>query len=98
MAAEGSEDGSKQTRATIKRVSPIVASGLLLLAFLAFNQAACGQEEPSTSAPKLTLSEAIEIALQNNRPVRIAKLDISKSKWQVSAIKTKRFPAISTDF
>ena len=45
MAAEGSEDGAKQTRATMTRVSPIVAYGLLLLAFLALNQAACGEEE-----------------------------------------------------
>lgn len=81
----------------MKHVSSVTAAGLLLLACLGLDRAARGGEERLASAPKLTLSEAIEIALQNNRPVRIAKLDVSKSKWQVRAIKTKRFPAISTD-
>jgi outer membrane protein len=46
--------------------------------------------------PELPLSEAIQIALMNNRPAKIAKLDISKAEWQVASTKTKRFPAIST--
>jgi outer membrane protein TolC len=53
-------------------------------------------QEPSGNAPVLSLSQAIQIALENNRPVNIAKLDISKSNWQVAQIKSKRFPAINT--
>jgi len=46
--------------------------------------------------PELPLSEAIQIALLNNRPVKIAQLDINKAEWQVASTKTKRYPAIST--
>jgi outer membrane protein TolC len=46
--------------------------------------------------PELSLSEAIQIALMNNRPAKIAQLDINKAEWQVASTKTKRFPAIST--
>jgi len=53
-------------------------------------------QEPASDAPILTLSHAIEIALENNRPVNIAKLDILKSKWEVAQTKSKRFPAITT--
>jgi outer membrane protein TolC len=53
-------------------------------------------QEPSGDAPVLTLSQAVQIALENNRPVNIAKLDITKSKWEVAQTKTKRFPAITT--
>jgi outer membrane protein len=53
-------------------------------------------EETSSDAPVLSLSRAVEIALDNNRPVNIAKLDITKSNWEVAQAKTKRFPAITT--
>jgi len=53
-------------------------------------------EDTSADAPVLSLSRAVEIALENNRPVQIAKLDITKANWEVAQTKTKRFPAIST--
>ena len=53
-------------------------------------------EQTSGDAPVLSLSQAVQIALDNNRPVNIAKLDIAKSKWEVAQTKTKRFPAITT--
>ena len=46
--------------------------------------------------PELPLAEAIQIALMNNRPVKISQLDITKAEWQVASTKTKRFPGIST--
>ena len=46
--------------------------------------------------PELPLSEAIQIALNNNRPANIAKLDIDKADWQVASTKTKRLPSFST--
>lgn len=46
--------------------------------------------------PELSLPDAIQIALENNRPAIIAKLDIDKAGWQVASTKTKRYPAIST--
>jgi outer membrane protein len=53
-------------------------------------------QEAGADLPVLTLSHAVEVALENNRPVNIAKLDITKSKWEVAQTKTKRFPAITT--
>jgi outer membrane protein len=53
-------------------------------------------EEPSSDVPVLSLSQAIQIAVDNNRPVNMAKLEIVKSKWEVAQTKTKRFPAITT--
>lgn len=40
----------------------------------------------------LTLNEAVEIALANNRDLKIANLEVEKSKWQVAAAKTRRLP------
>lgn len=45
--------------------------------------------------PVLSLSEAIQIALMNNRPAKISQLDIGKAQWQLAATKTKRFPSFS---
>jgi outer membrane protein TolC len=53
-------------------------------------------QEPSSDVPVLTLAQAIQIAVDHNRPVHIAKLNIDKSKWEVAQTKTKRFPAITT--
>ena len=55
-----------------------------------------GMRSPAEEPPVLPLSQAIQIALDNNRPVNIAKLDILKSKWQVAQTKSKRFPEINT--
>jgi outer membrane protein len=44
----------------------------------------------------LTLQEATQIALANNRSLKIASLEVDKSKWQVAEVKTKRLPAFST--
>jgi outer membrane protein len=53
-------------------------------------------QKPSSDVPVLSLSQAVQIAVDNNRPVNIAKLEIVKSKWEVAQTKTKRFPAITT--
>jgi outer membrane protein len=53
-------------------------------------------QEPSGDLPVLSLTRAVQIAVENNRPVNMAKLDIVKSKWEVAQTKTKRFPAITT--
>ena len=48
-------------------------------------------------APELLLSQAIEMALNGNDAVKNAKLDVSKSEWQVSEAKSRRFPETSID-
>jgi outer membrane protein TolC len=54
-------------------------------------------QQPSNEAAELPLDDAVQIALNHNRPVQIAKLDVTKSQWQVAETKTKRLPAFSTD-
>src|SRR6201996_6255437 len=53
-------------------------------------------QETQSPVPVLSLSQAIEIAVEHNRPVNMAKLEIVKSKWEVAQTRTKRFPAITT--
>jgi outer membrane protein len=57
---------------------------------------ALAQQAPN-DVSELSLTDAIQIALSNNRPVQIAKLDVTKSRWQVAETRTKRLPAFSTD-
>jgi len=45
---------------------------------------------------ELTLTEAVRIALTNNRNANVAKLDITKAEWQLASTKTKRYPSITT--
>jgi outer membrane protein len=48
------------------------------------------------SVPRvLSLDEAIQIAIANNRSLKIASLEVDKSKWQVAEFKTKRLPSMS---
>jgi outer membrane protein TolC len=56
----------------------------------------CLAQETAGDAPLLSMSQAVEVALEHNRPVNIAKLDIDKSKWTLAQTKTKRFPEINT--
>ncbi|WP_251106442.1 TolC family protein [Alloacidobacterium dinghuense] len=46
---------------------------------------------------ELSLADAVKIALTNNRPVQLAKLDVTKSLLQVSEVKTRRFPMFNTN-
>ena len=57
-----------------------------------------GAQEVADDLPELTLSHAIELAIDHNRPVKITQLDITKANWQVLQTKAKRFPEISTYF
>jgi outer membrane protein len=74
----------------IKSLSWAIAGTALMTGMLS------GGQEPSGDVPVLSLAQAIQIAVDNNRPVNIAKLDIVKSQWEVAQTKTKRFPAITT--
>jgi outer membrane protein TolC len=65
------------------------------LAFL-WSVSGYGQNTPE-QAPELSLIEAIQIALGNNRPLQVAKLDVTKSGWDVAAAKTYRLPEFKTE-
>jgi outer membrane protein TolC len=58
---------------------------------------AVSAQEPADSVPVLTLEQAVQLALTNNRSVRIASLEVDKSKWQIAEVKTKRLPSFSAD-
>jgi outer membrane protein len=68
-----------------------IPGGLLFL----WGSLALGQK-PSEEGPELSLTSAIQIALENNWSVKIARLDITKSQWQVAETKTKRLPQFTT--
>ena len=53
-------------------------------------------QDSTEQGPELPLTEAIQIALTNNRPVQLAKLDVMKSLLQVAEVKTRRFPIFNT--
>jgi outer membrane protein len=55
---------------------------------------AAGQETTEGSNV-LTLQQAIQLSLANNRSLKITSLDVDKSKWQVAEMKTKRLPSFS---
>ena len=74
----------------MKSLSRVVAGTALMTGMMLQGQ------EPASEVPVLSLSQAIQIAVDNNRPVNMAKLEIVKSKWEVAQTKTKRFPAITT--
>src|SRR5262245_44233276 len=44
----------------------------------------------------LTLNDAISSALENNRTVRNARLDVDKAQTQVAANKTHRLPSLNS--
>src|SRR5689334_20654031 len=52
--------------------------------------------QDASSAPRLlTLDDAVQLALANNRSLQIANLEVEKSKWQIAETKTKRLPSFS---
>ena len=70
----------------------LVSCGLLFL----WSMPGYGQNT-SEEGPELSLVDAIQIALGNNRLIQIAKLDITKSGWEVAEAKTHRLPELKTE-
>ena len=54
-----------------------------------------GKVAAQDSPRLLTLEEAIQIAVGNNRPLKIATLEVDKSRWQIAETKTKRLPSFN---
>ncbi len=63
------------------------------LLFVVVNAFCSGQELPPSRM--LTLDDAIRLAVANNRSLKVASLEVDKSKWQVAELKTKRLPSFS---
>jgi outer membrane protein TolC len=68
---------------------------MLLLAINAYAATASAQEADSSVAV-LEVEQAVQIALANNRDLKIVSLDLDKSKEKLDAEKTRRLPAFST--
>jgi outer membrane protein TolC len=81
-----------------KAERPMLALNRFTLACALMSGTIAFAQKPISDVPELPLADAIQIALANNRPVEISKLDITKSNWQVAATKSKRFPEINTYF
>ena len=77
-------------RSNIVHSSKNYLAALFLL--LATPLAWCQQTTPS-SAEVLSLDEAISIALQNNRSLKNARLNVEKSGDEIKSIRTSRFPS-----
>ncbi len=60
---------------------------------LAMPLAAWCQQSTPTSAEVLSLDQAINIALQNNRPLKNARLTVEKGEDEIAVIRTSRFPS-----
>jgi outer membrane protein TolC len=66
----------------------------VLLAMLLPAPATAQDAKPTSH--RLSLDEAIQLAVANNRSLQIASLDVDKSRWEIAEFKTKRLPSLST--
>jgi outer membrane protein len=66
---------------------PFLVFGLLLC---------CSIAAAADDLPVLTLDQAIQIAITNNRSLKVASLEIDKSKWELASTKTRRLPSFNT--
>lgn len=71
---------------------PAVHHAFLIAAWVLSAGTGAAQDK---SSPLLTLQDAIQVAISNNRSLKIATLEVDKSKWEVAEFKTKRLPSFS---
>lgn len=57
----------------------------------------CQQSGSAPAGELLTLQRAVALALENNRQVKNAALEVGKSEDEIAAFKTKRLPALKLD-
>ncbi len=67
----------------------------VLLVSVTFSSGAMA-EEPAGSAEVLTVDQAVQIAVANNRDLKIVSLSLDSSKEKLAAEKTRRLPAFNT--
>lgn len=63
---------------------------MLSVALLAVTAAGVSAGQETSSPHVLTLDDEIRLGVANNRSLKIASLEVDKSKWQVAEAKTKR--------
>jgi outer membrane protein len=69
---------------------------LAVLGVLLTPSAVRGQGEPTPAGEVLTLDQAIRLAVQNNRQVQIAALEVRKDEHEEAVQRTRRLPSLST--
>ncbi|MGE5220237.1 MAG: TolC family protein [Chloroflexota bacterium] len=57
----------------------------------------CQQSGSASTGEVLTLDRAVTLALENNRQVKNAALEVGKSEDEIAAFKTKRLPSLKLD-
>ena len=82
----------RTARLTRSRLCSLVLS-CVTAAGLANGQTAT--RDAATTPVLLKLEDAVQIAVANNRALKIATLEIDKSRWQIAEVKTKRLPSLS---
>ncbi len=75
------------------RTTVFIAGFLLSLTFVS---AAATAEQSTTPAEALTVDQAVQIALANNRDLKIVSLGLDSSKEKLAAEKTRRLPSFNT--
>jgi outer membrane protein len=78
----------------IYRAVAFVATALLL--WMGAFSVAAPAEQPTESAELLTVDQAVQIALANNRNLKIVSLSLDSSKEKLAAEKTRRLPSFNT--
>src|SRR6266704_1462172 len=76
-----------------KRVHNLRIYFVALSLLLATPLAAGCQQSPPTVGDVLSLDQAINIALQNNRSLKNARLNVDKGEDEIRSIRTSRFPS-----
>lgn len=72
-----------------------VTSILVFASLLLINPGRTQAQEPDRyQAESMTLDQAITLALKNNHAIRIARLEVEKSDYEISAAKTSRLPSL----
>lgn len=69
-----------------------VAIGCILLSL---PTSAWCKETKAAAAPVLTLEQAVDLAMHNNRPLTTATLEVEKAEEATDALRTGRFPALN---
>ena len=69
-----------------------MAKRLLLIALLLVPVCTQGNESPANPAQVLTLEQAVALALENNRSVKNAELEVSKQEDSLAIARTRRLP------
>src|SRR5215472_6593525 len=75
-----------------RKLRPASCTVIVLMCLPLFAALAWSDDAP----PVLTLDQAIQIAITNNRSLKVSSLDIEKSKWELASTKTHRLPSFTT--